>query len=45
MTFYLISKSFYEMDNSSKNTPQRWVKDPIEAKNMYVHLAYLGNLN
>ena len=27
----------------SKNTLRRWEKDHIEAKNMYFHLAYLGN--
>ena len=27
----------------SENTLRRWEKDYIEAKNMYFHLAYLGN--
>ena len=27
----------------SRNTLRRWEKDHLEAKNMYFHLAYLGN--
>ena len=27
-----------------KNTLRRWDKDHTEAKNMYFHMTYLGNL-
>ena len=44
MTFTLSPKVSPKWITRTKNKLRRWEKDHIEAKNMFFHLTYLGNL-